>query len=178
MPHKCHICHLLHVQISDIYDSIYALSECTGINNVTTNSGIPMFKYPAYALEQICLLHHTCVTAVLLFTYRYNITGHTNPPKKQAATLNYHAIAIYMPETNMPHKCHIYHLPHVQISDIYDSIYALSECTGINNVTTNSGIPTFTYLAYAPKQICLQHCTYVFYCTSTVVYIQTPNYFM
>ena len=35
----------------------------------------------------------------------------------------------------------------------------------------------FTLLAYIPEQIlCLPHCTYMFLCTPTVVYIQTPHY--
>ena len=33
----------------------------------------------------------------------------------------------------------------------------------------------FTLMVYAPEQICLPHCTYMYHCTATVVYIKTPH---
>ena len=59
MPHICHTCQLLHVQISDISVSIYTSYELTAINNVTKSTAIHNFILLAYATEQICLLHCT-----------------------------------------------------------------------------------------------------------------------
>ena len=99
----------------------------------------------------------------------------------------------YVPQ--MPHICQICQLLHVQIpnsniniytshvltainnvtrstglSDNYISTPTSYEHTTINNVTTSTGIHNFTLMAYIPKQICLPHCTYMFYCTNTVLY--------
>ena len=35
-----------------------------------------------------------------------------------------------------------------------------------------------TSLAYVPEDICLLHCSYMFHCTSTVVYIQIQYYWL
>ena len=43
----------------------------------------------------------------------------------------------------------------------YVSIYVSYEPTATNNVNMNSGIHTFTLLAYSPEQICVPHCTCV-----------------
>ena len=41
----------------------------------------------------------------------------------QTATATSHIITKYVPETNMPLKCYICQLVHVQVSNNYDSIY-------------------------------------------------------
>ena len=56
----------------------------------------------------------------------------------------------------------------------YIYIYISYELTAINNVTNSTGMHTL--LAYAPEQMCLQHCTYISHCTLTLVYLQTPHY--
>ena len=49
--------------------------------------------------------------------------------------------------------------------------------TAIHNVTNSTGIHVFHITGICPKLICLQHCTHISCCTSTVVYIQTPHYY-
>ena len=58
------------------------------------------------------------------------------PTKIQpTATPISHTIAKYVPETNMPFKCHMY--------VTYTSIYASYKLTAINNVTRTTGEHTF-----------------------------------
>ena len=51
------------------------------------------------------------------------------------------------------------------------SVYASFKLTPINNVTRSTGMPDFTLLAYAPKQISLPLGTYMSHHTATVAYI-------
>ena len=52
---------------------------------------------------------------------------HTTKTKEQTASATYHAIATYVPTTNMPLKC--------QISDSYVSKFTSQDLTAINNET-------------------------------------------
>ena len=70
-------------------------------------------------------------------------------------------------------KCHIWLSFHMQITNSYITIYTSHALITINSVTTNTAIHTFILLAYVPQQICLLHCMYMVYCTSTAVCIQT-----
>ena len=96
---------------------------------------------------------------------------------QKSVMLKYHGFAIYVPTTKMPLKCHICQIVHVQISGYYISVYTSYELNTINKVTTCTSIHTFTLLAYIHQHIHLQYSTYMFHCTSSVVYIQTPHYF-
>ena len=71
----------------------------------------------------------------------------------------------------MPLKWHIRQLVPAQMSDNDISICASYDLNAINNLTTNTGIHTFTLLAYTPEQLCLPSCTYMFQYTATVDYI-------
>ena len=48
----------------------------------------------------------------------------------------------------------------------------------INNVTTNTGIHTYTLLSYAPEKIFLPHHTCMFNCTANVVFTDTTLLYM
>ena len=54
---------------------------------------------------------------------------------------------------------------------IYIYIYIKYELTAVNNETRSTGILRFILLEYAPEQICLPYCTYIFHCIATVVYM-------
>ena len=60
--------------------------------------------------------------------------------------LIYYAIAIYVPATNMPLKCHIQSIYHicqllqVHIWDNYVNLYTSYELTAIDSVTAGTGI--------------------------------------
>ena len=54
----------------------------------------------------------------------------------------------------------------------YVSINASYESNAIINVIRNTDTHNFTYLTYAPEQICLSHNTDMSNCTTTVVYIR------
>ena len=177
MPHISHMCHSIHAHKWDNYVSVYAWYELNAINNVTSNSDVHTFDIIGIWPEQICLPHYTCPTALLLCsTYRSHITAHTskkiNP--QEVATFSYLVIAIYLPTTNMPLKCHIYQLLHVQISDNNISKCASHELTALNNVMRNTGIHTYHTIGTCPEQICLPHHTYMPHCTTTAVYIIYP----
>ena len=79
-----------------------------------------------------------------LSRYASLIPGQASQKTHQIPTINYHAIAIYVQQTNMPFKCSIYQLDDMQISDTYVSIFASYELIEIISVTTSSGIHTFT----------------------------------
>ena len=69
--------------------------------------------------------------------------------------------------TYMPYK----QIVHVQISDNKVSMYTSYKFTTIKNVITNTGIHTFTSLAYAPEHLCLSHHASILQCPKNVVYI-------
>ena len=75
----------------------------------------------------------------------------------------------------MQHLCHICQLLHLAISDNCGSIYTSYEISVINNVTRSIGINTFHILPYAPKQIGLWHCTYMYHWTTTVAHKKTSH---
>ena len=96
--------------------------------------------------------------------------------QQQTVTFNNHAIIIYVPITNMPTKCLICQLCHVQISDNFIWVYKLH----MNSLQSTVWPGTLVYIHFillesTPEQICLLHCTYMSHCTSTVVYIQTTH---
>ena len=71
----------------------------------------------------------------------YNIySGFIN---EQPTTFIYHVIAIYVPTTIMPLKCHISKLFHMQMADKYVNIYATNKLTAINSVTRSTVIHSF-----------------------------------
>ena len=89
---------------------------------------------------------------------------HIEVQKITNCNFNYHAIAIFVATTNMPLKCHICQLVHVQMPDNYISIYTSYEPTAINNVARDTGIHTFHIIGICLVQICLQHDTYMPHC--------------
>ena len=72
--------------------------------------------------------------------------------------------------------CHICQWLYFHIWDSYISIYVPYELTVINNVTTSTGIHTFHIIGICLWKICLPHCTFMFHCTSYVVYIWAVHY--
>ena len=82
------------------------------------------------------------------------LNGHIDPtyfpiPTKiqPTVTATVHITAKDLLETNMPLKCHIYKLVHVQISDNYVNMYTSFELTTISNVSTSHVCIYFTLLA-------------------------------
>ena len=141
MLHIGHICQIIHVNMRQVYQYICLIwNDC--------NQQCDLKHCYTFHHIGICLwinkyasnITHICPTALLLWsTYRPQITGHIDPPRK---LFNYHTTAIYVPTTNMSFKCHICKLVHVQIGDNYVSICASYELNAINNFT-RTDIHTF-----------------------------------
>ena len=74
-----------------------------------------------------------------------------------------------------PCICHIHKLIHMQIWCNYVRLYASCKLITINNVTRNTGIH-FTISVYAPEQICLPQCIYMFHWVTSVVYLLNKHY--
>ena len=56
-----------------------------------------------YDPQQTCMPHCTCVPLQCYCSLHIDhITTHINKTKQQFATLHYHAIATYVPSTNIP----------------------------------------------------------------------------
>ena len=76
---------------------------------------------------------------LLKYIYRPDITVHIS--HKKTATFIYHAFAIYVPETNILPKCHIY-ATYTLLLDVCQwesmTIYMLHILSGINHVTRST----------------------------------------
>ena len=84
--------------------------------------------------------------------------------KQQTVTLIYHAIAIYVPPTNMPFKWNTYSTYIYKFRCRYLNTIPVF-ITHINSLQSTISQQTmlyihFTLFAYAPKQICLPHHTH------------------
>ena len=114
MPFISQIYKLLNVHISDKYVSIHASYELTAINSLTRSTALHNFTLLAYAPEQICLPHHTCMShctnVVLYMQTSYECTFEVN----KEFQLYFQAITVHIPTTNMPLKCH--YMPHMAIA--------------------------------------------------------------
>ena len=101
-----------------------------------------------------------------------------------AATATSHIIAKYVPKTNMPFKCHICKLVHVQIGDYNVSIYAPYDLTAINNVIRSTGIHTFLIVGMCPRKNMpailhiqvLLHCYYSLHIDPTLLHINKTQH--
>ena len=61
MPLECHICKLLHVQMSDSYINIYPSYKLAAINTVTRSTGTHILHYWHMPLNTYaCHIAHTC----------------------------------------------------------------------------------------------------------------------
>ena len=78
------------------YVNIYTSYELTTINNVTRNTGIHTFYTTG-----ICPRTNMSAKLHMYVSLYYYCSLHTSG-KQQTANLNYHAISIYVPATNMP----------------------------------------------------------------------------
>ena len=103
---------------------------------------MPLTKYASHtALIFICT-----VTIVYVKTsYYVHITQ-----KTRQKTFIYLAIKIYVPETNIPLKCHISKLVHVKIGGKAVKIYASYELNAMINVTRKIVIHTLHIIGICP----------------------------
>ena len=137
------------------------------------------------------LIHTSNITGICPWTNKcpmlYIMSHHTTnvltqnyctcqSKKQEIATYNDHAIATYVPPTNMPLICHICQYLHVQMWDNHASIDASYKLNAINNLTTNNGVHTFTLLAHGSEQTCMSHYTCMSHCITNLVYMYTPDY--
>ena len=86
-----------------------------------------LYTYLTYVTDQIWLPHYKYE---LHYHYnkwacRPNISAYVYVTTHPTTITTSHAIAMHMLETNMPLKCHICKLVHVQVGDMYVCIYAL-----------------------------------------------------
>ena len=121
MPHVCHICQLLYVQILDQYISIYNSYKLNAINSVTKSTGLFTFH-----IIDICPGTNVSGTLHMYFTLHLQWILHLDHrllhikvKKTTNSTFIYHAITIYMPASNVPLKCFWY------------AIYAITSCIDI-----------------------------------------------
>ena len=70
---------------------------------------------------------YMCPTALLLWPIYTPPHYWIYKSKRNFFNFNYHAIAIYVPETNMPFKCSICQLVHAEVSENYVNMYASYE---------------------------------------------------
>ena len=100
MPHKCHTCQLLHVQILDTY----------AINKVTEAMLSIHSTFLAYATEQHMLV--TLHIYVPFYVYSSLQIGptllNTSLRNQWTATFICHTTAKYVLATNISFKCHVY----------------------------------------------------------------------
>ena len=72
-------------------------------------------------------------------------------------------------------------MPHLEIIScadirkIYINTYASYEFNGINNVTRSTGIQTYQIIVICPGTNMPATHTYMFHCTPTLLFIQTPH---
>ena len=106
---------------------------------------MPLNKYA-------CDIAHTCPTALQLWSkYRLHIDPTLLYIQVQKNVQEVVYILLYMCPTNMPLKCHIYKVVHVQISAKYVSIYTSYELNVINSVTSSTAIHTFHIIGTCPS---------------------------
>ena len=116
MPHICHMQATSCIDIRQLCQYIYRICTCSNEHCDHKHCYTYTLRYWHIPLDKYaCHIANACPTALLLeSTYRPHITTHTKSKEQQTATLNYHAIAIYVPIANMPIKCHMYKLALVQ----------------------------------------------------------------
>ena len=94
-----------------------------------------------------CHIANMSHTAIMLTGHIDQTSLHECARTQPTEISTWHVIAMYVPETSMPLKCHIlfhtFKLVHVQIWDNYVSIFASYELTSINNVTRSIGTCIF-----------------------------------
>ena len=74
-------------------------------------------------------------------------------------------------------KCHIYAYYFLCRYDTTMSVYILHISSLQSKLQPGALLEIhFTLFAYAPKQICLSHHTFMFHCINTVFYMQIPHY--
>ena len=109
MPHICSISTLVYVQIGDNCISIYVSHELTAMKSVTKSTAICTFHIIVIYPRTNMLLHCThipdCISTITCITM---LLSSTYQSKTKNTTLIYHAVAIYIPEINMPLKCYTY----------------------------------------------------------------------
>ena len=126
-----------------------------------------------YASEQICLPHHTCPTALLLWsTYRPHITIQTSPKKNPTIFSRYSTYYCQICVRNI----YASQMPHIQVSSCADmrhmSVYI--HCMSLLQSTSWPQALEyihFTLLTYAPEQICLSLPICVSNCTNVVLFM-------
>ena len=75
-----------------------------------------------------------------------------------------------------PQILHKWQLLHVHFWDNYISIYTSYEFSAMSIVTRRTDIHAFHITGICPWTNKPPHCTYMYQCPVTVVYIQTPHY--
>ena len=136
--------------------------QCDQEHRCTYISHYWHMPFTRYACDYV----HICPTVLLLWsTYRPNWL-YVEVQKKKFAT-GTPQIAKYVPETNMPLKCHRYATYSYYFMC---SIYKSYELTAINSVISSTVICEFhifgiyTWKIYLPFNTCMYHCTnYVVY---------------
>ena len=123
----------------DNYVSIYTSYELTAMKNVIGNKYTCILHYWYIPLNKyVCHTAYICPTDCLLqYMYRPCISVHIHQ-KSINATFIYHTTAKYVPETNMPHKCHMTKLLHKHQWMEYANTCPTYELTGINHVTRST----------------------------------------
>ena len=136
----------------------------------------------AYVIEQISLPYCTYMfyyinTELYMYTPHYCICRSKH---QQNATFSCHAITIYVPKTNVLHKCHIYakyaNYLMCRLRQLYQYIYFIrTQC----NQQCDQG-HQYTYISHPwhiplNKYAC-QTAKYTSHCISPVVYVSTPHY--
>ena len=90
MPHICHICQIVHMQIWNNYFRIYASDELSAIYNVVRKTVIILLSLLTHAHEEICLPH--CIyMSPYMSSIAYTSTQHycTYQLKKWTKKCNY-----------------------------------------------------------------------------------------
>ena len=113
MPLKCghinHMCSLVHVHIWDNYVSIYASYEPSAISNVSRNTDIHNFTLLVFAPEQnMTVKFHINVPLYYYWDLNTDLHYCNMQVLKKSATATPHTIVKYVPESNIPLKCHIH----------------------------------------------------------------------
>ena len=108
---------LVHMHIWQNYISTNTSYELIAINNFTISTGLHTFH-----TSGLCPWTNMSTTLHIIVLLHYHCSIHieyTLKSKKTTATSLHNAIAIYMPTTSMPLKCHICKKAHKQIRHNY-----------------------------------------------------------
>ena len=120
-----------------------------------------MLSMPSAMCQGALYTYLTCITEQIKFTqskcYLGLKTQHCCTNMSQYNALHhllkisfYHAIAIYMPATNMPLKCHIYAKCFMCTYHTTVSVYTSYDLNELNNVTRSTNILAFHITGICP----------------------------